>query len=114
VTENTAHPDEYVGIVVNDQGATLPPDARLHVTIRTRDEEHFEEMVTYLAALELPGLSAIQASPESTPLTPYVYRNSHEPFMFISVEAPPLAPEREPVDPRVALVEEVAARVLGA
>lgn len=108
--------DEYVGLVINDEAATLPPGARVSVSINTRDRKHFYEMVQYLAELKLPSLGPVTiARAYGSP--PYVYRRDGNPaeiptvFIMVITPTPPPAP---PVfGAAEALVREAVAHVVG-
>ncbi|MDF2915859.1 MAG: hypothetical protein K0S70_76 [Microbacterium sp.] len=112
---NDKHPDEYVGLAINDVGATLPPEAKLYVVIDTRDWAHFEEMVQYLTALELPGLNPVQIErPTTIYAVPTAVRRNADFTIGITVQAPSVTRPRLPeVDPATARAEEVLARVSG-
>ena len=105
---------EYVGIVVNDEGITLPPGARVVVNLPSATWEQFEESVTYLTDAELPGLgSAVVQKALYLGGVPSIYRTNADFSVYINVDVPKLD-DKPAIDPLFARAEEVFRRVTAA
>jgi len=108
---NDSHPDEFTGVTINGDTAIIPPEARVTVSIDTRDWGHFEEMVAYLAEIELPGLSAtrlVQGVYHGD--TPTVVRSNASYSVYLMVKTP--RPNPASAGEEIARAEGVLTRVL--
>lgn len=54
---STTKPDEYVGIVINDEATEIPTNATVQVNLHASGWASFEENVSHLNGINLPGLS---------------------------------------------------------
>lgn len=106
------HPDEYTGLVINDEATTMPEGAKVYVTIETRDWDHFEEMVRYLEDNELPGLSETWINkPSFAGAGVSATRATKDWSVVLTVNAPRTDRIIPAVDPDVTKAEEVLERV---
>lgn len=53
---SSTKPDEYVGVVVNDEATEIPTNATVQVSLHCVSWQQFEENVDYLKSVHLPGL----------------------------------------------------------